>query len=66
MRASWAGVVRAPMTAAASPGAASAGPGGELRRGGFTKFCHPKSRTVRKKADQPTNPNHPGVRGVRD
>eukprot|EP00964_Phaeocystis_antarctica_P013102 scaffold7181_cov48-Phaeocystis_antarctica.AAC.1 len=32
---------------------------------GFTS-CHPKSRIVRKKADQPSGPNRPGVRGVRD
>jgi hypothetical protein len=33
---------------------------------GFTKLPHPKSRTVRKIADQPANPDRPGVRGVRD
>ena len=43
--------------------------GGPVRRFGCQRHgvllsCHPKSRTVRKKADQPTNPNHPGVRGV--
>jgi len=33
---------------------------------GVLLSCHPGSPTVRKKADQPTNPNPPGVRGVRD
>ena len=36
------------------------------QQAGVLLSCHPKSRTVRKKADQPTNPNRPGVRGVRD
>ena len=40
--------------------------GDRAQRLGVLLSCHPRSRTVRKKADQPTNPNRPGVRGVRD
>ena len=37
-----------------------------IQRLGVLLSCHPKSRTERKKTDQPTNPNRAGVRGVRD